>query len=259
MEHDPAGREVPASRTLWLARTAAVTAMVTVLGFAPSALAAKGGTVKYEYEPTSLDYEAIGFLDGSRLGSASCNPNFDALWSGQVETKSLIVPAQGEGSFTIKHKGETGKIIADVPAFSHLSASHSLVTACDEGTPPSASAYQNTECNPNSIDSNLRIIGKVTGGVGTGVEVKWRVSVNLLGTVNDLLPDSFSCVEPFAFPAADCLPLKTTINKLTAKKPRLPFGCLGETSTPPVGSGYTTYGSSASANGAVELKRTKIH
>jgi hypothetical protein len=262
MEQDPTGREVPMSNTLWLARTAAcaaVTALLTVLGFAPSALAGKGGTVRYEYEPTSLDYEAIGFLDGSRLGGASCNPNVDALWSGQVETKSLPGSVQGDGSFTITHKGETGKIVADVPAFSFIKASHSLVTACDAAMPPSASAYKNTECNPNSINSDLRIVGKVTGGVGTRVEVKWRLSLNPLGIGNELLPNSFSCVEPFAFPVADCLRLKTTINKLTAKKPTLPFGCLGTTSSPPPGSGYKTYGSSAAASGTLALRRTKIH
>src|SRR4051812_179294 len=118
----------------WLARAvacAAVTALLAVLGFAPSALAGQEATGKYEYEPTFFDYEAIGFLDGSRLGPQSCNPNVDALWSGEVDTKSLITPVEGDGSFTIAHKGETGKIVAEVPAFSYIKASHSLVTACD--------------------------------------------------------------------------------------------------------------------------------
>jgi hypothetical protein len=249
------------SSALWLARTvacAAVTVLLAVLGFAPSALAEKEETVKYEFKPTSLKYEAIGFLDGSKLGSASCNPNVDALWSGQVETKSLLKPVQGDGSLTITDKGATGKIVAGVPVFSHINASHSLVTACDESTPPSPSEYRNTDCNPGGVDGDLLVVGKVTGGVGTSVQVKWRVSLNPLGSVNELLPNSLSCVEPFAFPPADCLRLKTTINKFTDKKPRLPFGCLGKTSSPPPGSGYTDYGSSAAANGAVGLKLTKI-
>jgi hypothetical protein len=250
--------------TLWIARAAAcatVTALSVVLGFAASALAGQEGTAKYEYKPTSLHYDALGYLDGSRFGATSCNPNVDAIWSGQVETKSTITdPVEGEGSFTIAEKGEKGKIVAGKPGFNYMSASHSIVTECDTQEPPSPSEYQNTDCNPQiEMESDILIVGKITGGVGTKVQVKWRISVDPLSTGNFLLPNSLSCVEPFAFPAADCKPVTTTIDKFTAPKLSLPFGCFGKTSTPPPGSGYTMYGSSDAAHGTVDLKRTKIH
>jgi hypothetical protein len=253
------------SSALFLARTfacAAITALLTLLALAPSAFAATDGTVKYEYVPTALVYDATGFVDGSKFGSTSCNPNVDAIWSGEVDAYSYVSePTEGDGSFKITEHGETGKFVAHRLGFATFSASHSLVTGCDDSMPPSANTYENTPCSsPDPApDIPLLIVGTLTGGVGTSVNVKWRISTDPLSSANYLLPDSFSCVEPFAFPAAKCDPIKTTINKLAGKNVKLPFGCLGKTSVPPAGSGYRDYGSSDAASGTLSMKRTKIH
>jgi hypothetical protein len=241
-----------------LAVSCALVALSAAL-LAPSAFAEKDDTATYEYKPTDLYYNAIGLLDGGKLGSGACNPNVDAIWSGEVDTYSYITEKPtGEATFKIKDNGEAGKIFVQRTSFSNFSAMHSIVTACDNGMPPSPSSYSNSTCSPEPVDSDVLMVGKISGSVGKSVVVKWRVGQGV-GSDDRLVPDSFSCVQPFTFPKATCRPLQTTIKKLTDKIVTLPFGCLGTTLTPPAGSGYSQYSSSAAAHGTVTLKRTKIH
>ena len=68
-------------------------------------------------------------------------------------------------------------------------------------------------------------------------------------------------MEPLKFPGRspgkDYCQTRAGLSKFTAKTVKLPFNCLYETVTPPIGSHYSSYTSTASAKGFIRLKRTK--
>ena len=224
---------------------------------------------RYTYKVAGGAYEANALLDGGHL-TGGCSPNVDALWSGEVnahldplavtryagaDEAALVRPEiRGNGHLEIKRHGTSGYAFGYLPVKSDFTGRHDLTTACD-----ASGSVTETKTTPCAAADDAEIFASVhiSGGVGTRLKLSWDVYFVPLSAGGDLVPDVFSCVEPFKFPSAECDDGKSTLAKVTAKHVRLPFGCLGTTSVPPPGSGYTKYGTSAAANGYIKLLRTK--
>jgi hypothetical protein len=99
----------------------------------------------------------------------------------------------------------------------------------------------------------------IEGGIGTQVSLFWNFFIPGGGGI--LVSNVFSCVEPLRFPGRspgkDYCETRAALSKLTAVTVKLPFKCFYETVTPPIGSPYTSYASTASAKSFIRLKRTK--
>jgi len=105
-------------------------------------------------------------------------------------------------------------------------------------------------------DSTLHVHASIAGGVGTRVKLSWTFFL-FAGASGKLLPDTFSCVEPYQFPDGSCVS-RTTLNALTGPSATLRFKCDFATSSPPAGRSYTKYGAVVSATGTIRLKRTRF-
>jgi hypothetical protein len=232
-----------------------LTAQLALLICTSAVYASNSGTAHYEYHVTGVDYHATGQVSGGRF-QGECTPAEDALWEGDVtsddsELRQLV--KLGDGSLKVLPHGTSGDIEAKFFVESKFSASHRETTACENG---SESASSTLSCM-NSSESEQRVLVDISGGVGDRVKLAWTFSLED-GSGSQLVPNTFSCVEPYVFPIGICT-TKAGLNKLTSRTVTLPFDCLYTTSTPPAGRNYTKYAAVAHANGALHLKRTKQH
>lgn len=231
----------------------ALVALLTLLCASPTAFASVSSTTHYEYKAIRLTYMANGDLAGGRVPGPCVGI---ALWEGKVKTEAesdLLSTLVGKASLTIGPHGTSGSGYAKADAKSQFSeAFHRETTACDENG--NETAFTMTPCT-GAIDSKMHVSMRVNGGVGNRVKLIWDF-FQYGGASGTLVPDSFSCVEPFKFPDGTCTSRESlgAFNQLFV---RLPFRCFYSTSTPPPGSNYTRYTSSSYALGELELKRKK--
>jgi len=159
----------------------------------------------------------------------------------------------------INRHGSSGSINAHVQTTSTLGpAYHRITTACDEEG-INETAFRKTECNTGTANNPMRARVEIEGGVGNQVSLFWNLFIP--GGGGFLVSNVFSCVEPLKFPGRspgkDYCETRAALSKFTARTVRLPFKCFYATITPPIGSRYSSYASSASAKGVIKLKRTK--
>lgn len=231
-------------------------AVLTLLCPFSAALASGRGTAHYEYKAIRLTYKANGELLGWQVPGQCLHV---AMWEGQVETEaesSLISPFVGKASLTIGPHGSSGSGYVKADAKSTFNnAFHRETTACDESE--HETAFTMTPCG-GTLDSKMHVSMRFSGGVGTRVKVVWDF-VQYGGASGGLVPDSFSCVEPFKFPDQTgvhptCTSM-ASLGQFTHRYVHLSFRCFYEALTPPPGSNYTKYTASAFAFGDLELKR----
>ncbi len=229
----------------------ALIALLALLGASPAAFASESGTAHWTYRVAAVDYNATGSLAGGRIPGGCVGI---ALWEGDVSTNNdtEVAPLSlGKVSLTVHAHGTSGTGNAKIDVNSKLSnAYHRVTTACDENE--NETAFTMTPCT-GSIASKMHVSVRISGGVGTRVKLVWDF-FQFGGASGTLVPDSFSCVEPFRFPDETCT-TKASLGALNHKKVNLPFKCFYSTITPPPGSGYTRYEASSYATGVLKLKR----
>ena len=231
----------------------ALTTLLALLVASPAALARVSSTAHYSYKVVGVDYTAAGQLAGARFRGACVGI---AMWEGDVATGTggegeLSELASGKASLTIHGHGTSGSVDANMGVESKFSnAFYRETTACDSSE--SETAFTLTPCM-QTVDSKLHVHVRIAGGVGTRVKLSWYFFQHN-GAAGKLVPDTFSCVEPYQFPDGSCT-TRATLNAFTSKTVKLPFSCFFSTSTPPPGRNYTKYLSAARATGALHLKR----
>jgi hypothetical protein len=243
---------------------AGVVAVLISLFAATSAYAGgsggSSGSEHWRYKVDGFDYEAGAYLEGGHFPNATCTPFEDAFWEGVVDTKppaDETVPLSfGTASLKIGPHGTKGEIEATTPVTSTLSdAFHRETTACaEDGTETDSTTHV---CN-SALDSNQEVLVDFEAGVGSNrLTVLWNFFQDT-GDGSRLVPNSFTCVEPFMFSEDDGCPVtKVPISKLNAKKVSLPFNCLAMSTTPPPGTNYTRFGTTVGASGTLHLLRLK--
>ena len=248
--------QIASRRALHTASGALLAALLGLLLVAPAAVAGKGGTASYEYKVAGGSYDATGELTGGKV--ADCVGV--ALWQGTVTTaeSDLSDLNLGKASLKIHGDGSSGSIGAQFQVTSTLGdAFHRITTACDEFG--SETDYTRTDCTSRPVDNPLRARVVISGGVGNRVTLLWNFFIP--GGGGFLVSNVFNCVEPLRFPGrspnGDICKTRVGLSKFTAKTVKLPFNCLYVTTTPPIGSRYSRYSSTASAAGFIMLKRTK--
>ncbi|MDX6605175.1 MAG: hypothetical protein QOF23_1684 [Solirubrobacterales bacterium] len=229
----------------------ALIALLALLCASPAAFSSAGGTTNYEYKVIRLTYDATGDLAGGR--APGCVGT--ALWEGKIKTEAesdlLSSSPFGKASLTIGPHGSSGSGYAKVDAKSQFSeAFHRETTACDENG--NETAFTMTPC-AGSLDSKMHVSMRISGGVGTRLKLVWDF-FQYGGASGTLVPDTFSCVEPFRFPDGTCRS-KASLGEFNHLFVHLLFRCFYSTSDPPAGSNYTVYTSSSYAQGVLELKR----
>jgi hypothetical protein len=248
--------KVSPRRAFWTSTGLLLTALVALLVATPAADAGRNGTSGYRYHVTNFSYDAKGQLTGGRF-KGLCVPNVNAAWQGTVETGSADVAdlgSLGDGSLFIdKNHDASGSIDATLKTTSTLSdAYYRMTTACDEDG--NETAYTMKVC-PGTLDSTEQALVRISPGSGDGVNLSWHLT-NEKGK-GHLVPDAFKCGVRYTFPDGRCR-TKAPLSKFTGEKVTLPFKCgLFATTTPPAGTDYTQYESTAQAKGSLTLKRTK--
>jgi hypothetical protein len=229
----------------------ALIALLTLLCASPAAFAGVSSTTHHEYKVIRLTYMANGDLAGGRVPGGCVGT---ALWEGKVNTEAesdLLSTSAGKAALTIGPHGSSGSGYAKADAKSQLSeAFHRETTACDENE--NETAFTMTPCT-GAIDSKMHVSMRVSGGVGTRLKLVWDF-FQYGGASGTLVPDTFSCVEPFRFPDGTCRS-KASLGEFNHLFVHLLFRCFYSTSDPPAGSNYTVYTSSSYAQGVLELKR----
>jgi hypothetical protein len=235
----------------------AAAALLVLLVAAPGAYADKD-TQHWRYKVDGFDYQGEGYLEGGHFPNATCTAFEDTLWEGLVDTAPPLELAQlsfGHASLTIGEHGTEGEIEATTPVESKLhDAFHRESTACGpDGTETDSTTHV---CN-SGLESNQTVLVGMDAGVGKNrLTVTWNFFQDT-GDGSRLVPNSFSCVEPFRFGDDDgCKDTRVSISKFNAKRVSLPFNCLALTTTPPPGTNYTRFGTTVGANGTLHLKRT---
>jgi hypothetical protein len=233
-------------------------ALLVLLLMVPAAVADSGGTASYQYKVTGFSYDATGQLGAGKL-TGGCVGN--AFWEGTVTTteSDLSELSFGGASLEIGKHGSSGSINAHVLTTSTLGpAYHRITTACDEEG-INETAFRKTDCNTGTASNPMRARVDIEGGVGNQVSLFWNFFIP--GGGGFLVSNVFSCVEPLKFPGRspgkDYCQTRAGLSKFTATTVNLPFNCFYDTVTPPIGSRYSSYTSTASAKGLIRLKRTK--
>jgi hypothetical protein len=222
------------------------------------ALGDTGGVEHWRYKVTGFDYLAEGYLEGGHFPNATCTAFEDAFWEGNVSTApptELSLLTFGSASLTVGHHGTKGEIEASTPVESKLyDAFHRQSTACAEDGTESDST---THVCESGLDSNQETLVSIDAGVGSNrVTLSWNFFQDT-GDASKLIPNSFSCVEPFTFGQDDgCKDTKVPISRFNDKRVSLPFHCLAMSTTPPPGTSYTRFGTTVGAEGTLQLKRT---
>jgi hypothetical protein len=229
----------------------ALIALLALLCASPAAFSSAGSTTHYEYKVIRLTYDATGDLAGGRVPGGCVGT---ALWEGKIKTEAetdLLSTSVGKASLTIGPHGSSGSGYAKADAKSTLSeAFHRETTACDENG--NETAFTMTPC-AGSLDSKMHVSMRISGGVGTRLKVVWDF-FQYGGASGTLVPDSFTCGEPFRFPDGTCMS-RANLGEFNHRFVQLLFRCFYTTSTPPAGSNYTRYASSSYAQGVLDLKR----
>jgi hypothetical protein len=241
-------------------RFALVTVLMgLILAWPAAARSDTGGVEHWRYKVTGFDYQADGYLEGGHFPNATCTAFEDAFWEGNVLTAPPTELSQltfGHAFLTIGNHATTGEIEATTPVESTLvNAFHRESTACaEDGTETDSTTHT---CS-SGLDSNQETLVAIDAGVGSNrVTLTW----NFFQDTNDaskLVPNSFSCVEPFTFGSDDgCKDTRVSISRFNDKRLSLPFNCLAMSTTPPPGTSYTRFGTTVGAEGSLQLKRTK--
>ncbi|MGV1049705.1 MAG: hypothetical protein ACOYD4_14410 [Solirubrobacterales bacterium] len=234
----------------------ALAALLALFVLSPAAQAGVGvsDTASYGYKVTEIDYSAKADLAGGIFPHADeCDAGVDAAFEGHVETvpSELSDLLHGRGSVTIHPHGTSGTVEAHLMVDSTLSDSwHRLDADC-------MGAETQTPCT-QTLQSQMGLRLHISGGVGDRVKLYWSFSQSG-DQPAELVPNSFDCVEPMTFPGPDDGSCNTFsgLSRFTAKKIKLPFICHAQRSTPPNnGAAWTIYAATASAKGALYLKRT---
>lgn len=242
----------------------ALAALLALFVFSPAAQAGVGenpsgvsDTTSYGYKVTGIDYRATGDLAGGILPHGDeCDAGVDAVFRGHVETvpSELSELLHGRGTVTIHPHGTSGSVEAKLQIESTLSESwHRLDTDC-------MGAETQTPCT-QTLDSQMGVRVDISGGVGDRVRLGWSFS-QLEDETAGLVPNKFECVEPMTFPGSDDTRCNTFsgLSRFTAMAIKLPFICHAQRKTPPSnGRPWTLYAGTASATGALYLKRTWQH
>jgi len=250
--------QVSSGRALRNSSLTLLTGLLGLLLMAPAAVAENGGTASYQYKVTGFSYDAKGELGAGKL-TGGCVGN--AFWEGTVTTaeSDLSDLSFGGASLQIGKHGSSGTINAHVLTVSTLGpAYHRITTACDEEQ-INETAFKKTECNSGTANNPMRARVEIEGGIGNQVSLFWNLFIP--GGGGFLVSNVFNCVEPLKFPGRspgkDYCETRAPLSKFTAKTVKLPFHCFYEALTPPIGSHYSTYASTARATGFIRLKRTK--
>lgn len=237
--------------------------LLALLVFSSAAQAAGGenpsdvsDTASYGYKVTGIDYSAKADMAGGIFPDGEeCDAGVDAVFRGHVDTvpSELSELLHGRGTVTIHPHGTSGSVEAKLQIESTLSESwHRLDTDC-------MGAETQTPCT-QTLDSQMGVRIDISGAVGDHVRLSW--SFSQYEEQAELVPDKFECVEPMTFPGTGDGSCNTYsgLSRFTAETIKLPFICHAQRKTPPNnGRAWTIYAGTASAKGALYLKRTWRH
>lgn len=250
MNLSPRGRVLPTFAAAGLAL------ILVILVASPASADSVVGNPVYKYKVIGFDYAAHAELTAANIG-ATCTPA-DAEFKGSVKSSSDVELAPltlGTGGVKIKGQGTEGSIDAETAVLFNFDATHFEVTACDEFG--SISTFTNSSCTDKE-EATVRANVTIDGGVGKSVKLDW--SISLFGSPGTLVPDTFSCGQPFMFATegSGCKQKSASLEELGGQRLRLPFKCLLKATSSP-GRAYTRYAAVSNATGALYLKRILPH